>query len=589
MSCLRADSKDNRKDAEKADNRKVADFLKKQWVKDYHAFKMMLEGAKDGLWFWDIEKDIYRVTFQNTGIMPESVKPGEESIKLWKSLVHPEDIELVEENIENFLKHREGIYENTYRVKGKNNKYHWIYSRGVGKTDEEGNIIQLAGSHTDITQQVELNDKLYRMAYYDTLTKLPNGEKARNHFTDILNSQGKEKKPSIAFIYVDIDHFSYINNTRGYEEGNQVLREMADFLRQFLGTKVFLARVSADEFIIIIKNFATEITLGEKIQKYTKAFGESKFGSEKDLSLTCSVGVAIYPKNGADYDTLIQRANIALYSAKRNGKNQCMFYQEEMSQKAYRLIDQMQQIKKGIENEEFHMVYQPIVDTTRGMIQGLEALIRWNHPFRGFVSPGEFIPIAEESKQIVPIERWILEEVYRQCAEWKEEGIMPEFVSINLSGRGLIETNLIETLTDLGEKYGIAPKEIELEITETAVMNCMTRAVEVLAKLKALGFRLALDDFGTGYSSLNYLNQLPFDRVKLDRSFINDIDQSERQQFIVKAIITLCHNLETEVIAEGVERQTQQKILKTMHCDYIQGYLYGRPERKPKGTEVFVL
>jgi len=567
--------------------------LEKQWVKDYHAFKMMLEGAKDGLWFWDIEKDIYRVTLQDVEIIPDSVKPGEESIALWKSLIHEEDIELVNENIENFLKHGEGIYENTYRVKGKNNKYRWIYSRGVGRTDEQGKVLQLAGSHTDITQQVELNDKLYRMAYFDTLTKLPNGEKARNHFTDILNSYGKDEKPSLAFIYVDIDHFSYINNTRGYEEGNQVLMEMADFLREFLGSKVFLARISADEFVIILENYSTEKMLRENIHKYTKTFGKMKFGGAKDLSLTCSVGVAIYPKDGADYDTLIQRANIALYSAKKNGKNQCMFYKEEMSRKAYQLIDQMQQIKKGIENEEFHMVYQPIVDTSQGMIQGLEALIRWNHPFRGFVSPGEFIPIAEESKQIVTIERWILEEVYRQCAEWKEEGIMPEFVSINLSGRGLIETNLIETLTNLGEKYGIAPREIELEITETAVMNCMTRAVESLGKLKALGYRLALDDFGTGYSSLNYLNQLPFDRVKLDRSFINDIDQSERQQFIVKAIITLCHNLETEVIAEGVERNTQQEILKKMNCDYIQGYLYGRPEktlkeRKPEGTEVFV-
>nr|WP_306770717.1 EAL domain-containing protein [Isachenkonia alkalipeptolytica] len=544
---------------------------------------MMLEGAKDGLWFWDLKKDIYQVTFQDMEIIPKEIKLGEESVDSWKDLIHPEDIALVNENIESFLKHGEGIYENTFRIKGKNDKYHWIYSRGVGKTDEEGNIIQLAGSHTDITQQVELNDKLFKMAYYDALTELPNGQKARNHFTDIINGYESWEETSLAFIYVDIDHFSYINNTRGYEEGNQVLREMADFLRVVLGSKVFVARVSADEFVIILENYWNEAVLREKIQRYIKTFGKTKFGRAKDLSLTCTVGVAIYPKNGMDYDSLIQRANIALYSAKKNGKNQCMFYKEEMSEKAYRLIDQMQQIKKGIENEEFHMVYQPIVEVPQGMIQGLEALIRWNHPFRGFVSPGEFIPVAEESKQIVAIERWILEEVHRQCAQWKKEEVMPEFISINLSGRGLIEINLIETLRDLGRRYEIFPEEIELEITETAVMNCMNRAVEVLEQLKALGYRLALDDFGTGYSSLNYLNQLPFDRVKLDRSFINDIDCSERQQFIVKAIITLCHNLETEVIAEGVERETQQVILEKMHCNYIQGYLHGRPEKSIRG------
>ena len=557
---------------------------------------MMLEGAKDGLWFWDLVKNTYRVTFQDKEIFPESVKPGEETIDLWKSLIHPEDIGLVEENIQNFLKHKEGIYENTYRVKGKKGEYHWIYSRGVGKTDDEGNIIQLAGSHTDITQQVELNDKLYRMAYYDSLTKLPNGEKARNHFTDLVNKTEEGKDPSFALVYVDIDHFSYINNTRGYEEGNLVLQEMAEFLREFLGDKVFLARISADEFIIMVQGYGEEVLLRRQILKYTKAFAKTKFGSAKDLALTCSVGVAIYPRDGSDYDALIQRANIALYSAKNNGKNQCMFYKEEMSQKAYQLIDQMQQIKKGIENEEFHMVYQPIVDASRGMIKGLEALIRWNHPYRGFVSPGEFIPIAEESRQITAIEKWILEDVHQQCAQWKKEDLMPEFVSINLSGRGLIEGGLIESLKNLSKKYDVDPSEIELEITETAVMNCMSTAIKSLGELKDLGYRLALDDFGTGYSSLNYLNQLPFDRVKLDRSFIKDIDRSERQQFIVKAIITLCHNLETEVIAEGVERQTQQVILKKMHCDYIQGYLYGRPEReiqkehqgKTKGKSVVV-
>lgn len=558
--------------------RKVEMKLKNKWLNNSPMFQMMLEGAKDGLWFWDVEKDLYRMTFQDREVVPEEEKPEEASIEGWKALIHPEDLDSVNESMDKFLQQGEGIYESTYRMKGKDDKYYWVYSRGIGKTDDEGKIIQLAGSHTDITQQVELNDKLYRMAYYDALTNLPNGEKAREYFCDVIHSR-KVPDASLAFIFVDIDHFSYINNTRGYEEGNRVLREMADFLRGFLGSDVFLARVSADEFIIILEKFSTEESLQRKIRRHIKFFSNAKFGRGKDLSLTCSVGVAIYPKDGRDYDTLVQRASTALYSAKKNGKDQCMFYDEEMSQRVYQMNDQMQQIKRGIENGEFHMVYQPITDIAKGKMQGLEALIRWDHPTRGPISPKEFIPIAEESKQITAIEGWILKEVHRQCARWKRENIMPEFVSINLSGRGLIESNLIGILKELGAEYGIAPKEIELEITETAVMNCMTRGVQVLEKLKTLGYQLALDDFGTGYSSLNYLNQLPFNRVKLDRSFIEDIDQSKRQQFIVKAIITLCHNLRTQVIAEGVERESQQRILEKMDCDYIQGYLYGRPER----------
>ena len=557
--------------------RKVVDPLKNKWKDDYHTFKMMLEGARDGLWFWDVQKDIYRVTFQNTEIFPKTLMPGDESIEKWKSLVHPEDLELMNRNIENYLSQGEGIYENTYRVKDKTGNYRWIYSRGVGKTDPKGRVLHLAGSHTDITQQVAMNEKLFKMAYYDGLTELPNGEKARNYFNDLIGSSGEGNTP-LAFIYVDIDHFSYINNTRGYSEGNQVLKEMADFLREILGTEIFLARVSADEFIILLQNFTSSRELRDEIQQYLKAFGNRKFGRDKDLSLTCSVGVAIYPKNGEAYDALIQRANLALYSAKKNGKNQCMFYHEEMSRKAYQRMDQFQQIKKGIENQEFYMVYQPIVEAIYGKIEGVEALIRWNHPQGSFISPAEFIPITEESALIVAIEGWILEEVHRQCARWKKEGIMPEFVSVNLSGRGLIEGTLMETLKDLSDRYNVPATEIELEITETAVMNSMDQTIKTLGKLKALGYRLALDDFGTGYSSLNYLNHLPFDRVKLDRSFINDIDKSKRQQFIVKAIINLCHNLDTEIIAEGVERETQLAILKKMDCDYIQGFLYGRPK-----------
>lgn len=533
-------------------------------------YKLMLEGSKDEIWEWDINNNSYSIVFNkqnNFSII------GKEAIEEWKKLLHEKDRKYFDENLYMFLKCGEGIYENTYRVLDKDGAYRWIYSRGLGLKDETGKIIRMAGSHTDITQELELNEKLYRRAYYDQLTNLPNGEKNKIEFIK-LKRIGLRKA---AFIYIDIDYFSYINNTRGYDVGDKLLKEQADFLKQIIVGDHILSRLNADEFLIILKDLEDEKVLEEKLSRMLKSIREKVFLDKYGLHLTCSLGVSIYPKHGEDYNELVKKANIALHSAEKNGRDQYKIYTDIMDDQIYNTFDIVQQIRKGIEKEEFYLVYQPIVNTKNGRRKGIEALVRWDHPFKKHISPAEFIPIAEESAQITPLEKYILESVFKDCEKWKRENRMLEIVSINLSAKGVLDNGILEFFNIILKKYKVLPWEIELEITETAMMDSMDKTLEVLEKLKKLGFRLALDDFGTGYSSLNHLNSFPFDTVKLDKSFIDKLSGERRDKLVVESIIKLCHNMELDVVAEGVETREQEKILKLMNCDYIQGYLYGKP------------
>ena len=533
-------------------------------------YRLMLEGSKDEIWEWDINKNLYSIVFnkqKNFSVIDDK------SIEAWKVLLHEKDRKHFDENLDIFLKCGEGIYENTYRVLDKDGGYRWIYSRGIGLKDKSGKIVRMAGSHTDITQELELNEKLYRRAYYDQLTNLPNGEKNKIDFIK-LKRIGLGKA---TFIYIDIDYFSYINNTRGYDIGDKLLREQADFLNQIIVGDYILSRINADEFLIILKDLGEEKSLEKELSRILNSIREKVFLDKYGLHLTCSMGVSIYPDHGDNYNELVKKANIALHSAEKSGRDQYKIYTDRMDDQMYNTFDIVQQIRKGIENEEFYLVYQPIVNAKNGRRKGLEALVRWNHPFKKNISPAEFIPIAEESSQINPLEKYILESVFKDCERWKKHEKMPDFVSINLSAKGVLDNGIIDFLKKILEKYRVLPWEIELEITETAMMDSMDKTLEVLKKLKNLGFKLALDDFGTGYSSLNHLNSFPFDTVKLDKSFIDKLSGERRDKLIVESIIKLCHNMELDVVAEGVETKEQEEILKHMNCDYIQGYLYGKP------------
>lgn len=540
-------------------------------------YKLMVEGSNDGLWVWDLEKDQYEVSKKDLERYAFRLDSSEKSIEEWKILIHPEDQRKAKETLESFLWCGEGIYESVYRLKGRDGHYYWVLSKGVAQKSDQGKIIRMAGSHTDITQQVKLDKKLYQMAYYDSLTHLANAEKLREYFESEKEKADKETK--MALLYIDIDNFSYVNNTMGYKIGNKMIKQTATLLESHFGNEHYVARTSADEFIILLMDFTKKEELLTEVDRFMKKIGSHPFYLKKQpILLTFSAGVALFQEHGNTFFELLQKANTALYCAKRNGKDQSVLYNEEMETYAYTYIDSIQQIRYGIENSEFRVYYQPIVEAPSGKLSGLEALVRWYHPFKGRVSPDQFIPHAEQSGQIIQIEQWVVEDVFRQCCEWMTTHEMPSFISINLSAKGLIEKGINGFLETLLQKYPIDPGTIEFEITETALLDKIDTTMKVLEKLKKQGFRLALDDFGTGYSSLNYLNRLPIDRIKLDKSFIDTVENMEKDRMMVEAIIQLSHKMGLKVVAEGVETASQQEALMGLSCDFMQGYYYGKPQ-----------
>lgn len=547
----------------------------KQLKKICERYKLVLEGSNDGIWEWDIPNNVYKVSSKDKEIFDYKTKFNDFTIEIWQKTLHPDDRDQAVKKLTDFLKGKKDIYENIYRMQNKNGSYRWVLSKGKGIKGDDGKVICIAGSHTDITEKRELEDKLYNLAYSDYLTKLSNREKLYKDFKTLIKKGTTDK--DIVFFYLDIDEFGYVNNTLGYDEGNKLIKRLGKFLIERYGDDHHIARLGADEFIVMYiqnqkgKCFETELSdLLEEIKN-------EKFFDNQDIVLTVSIGAAKYLNHGKDFYDLIRKADTALYFAKRNGKDQFQIYSPDMGEQVYRTIDLINQIRIAIEKKEFEMYYQPVFEVQSREITGFEALIRWNNPTSGFISPLEFIPVAEVSGQMVTLEKWIFDDVFKQVKKWEEQGKNAQFVSINLSAKGLLENDIILFLKELLEKYEINPQKIEFEVTETAMIKNLKNSVDVLTKIRELGFTIALDDFGTGYSSLTYLNKLPISKVKLDKNFVHGLN-NERDCILIKSIIELSKNLKLQVVAEGVETLEEQKLLEEMDCDYLQGFLLGKPQ-----------
>lgn len=488
--------------------------------------------------------------------------------------LHPEDLDRAEKNLYDFLTGITDYYENVYRMQNKEGLYKWVLSKGKGIQNNQGKISYIAGSHTDITEKIEMEKQLYLLAYTDKLTKLSNREKLNKDFKEIIKRDLKNKK--IVFFYIDIDEFGYINNTLGYEEGNKIIKKTADFLQERYGKEHYLARVSSDEFLVMYESEDNIQSIEKELNSLILEIKRGRLFEKHEIILTVSIGAAIYEDHGKDFFELIRKADTALYCAKMNGKDQFKIYTPQMADKVYSTNDLINQIRVGMEKEEFEMHYQPIYQARTNNLAGFEALIRWNHPFRGLVPPLDFIPVAEVSGQMKSLEKMIFTEVFDQVGKWMEDGEIPFFVAINLSAKGLLESDIVEFLKELLLKYKVKAERIEFEVTETAMIHNLSNSLKVLTEIRELGFKISLDDFGKGYSSLSYLKRLPIDKVKLDREFIEDIE-NPRDQFLINSIIDLSQNLNLEVVAEGVEKQEELSLLEGMNCDYIQGFLLGKP------------
>jgi len=413
------------------------------------------------------------------------------------------------------------------------------------------------------------------LAYHDPLTGLPN----RALFFDrliVALAQGDRYTEKTAVLFLDIDRFKNFNDSLGHAAGDIILRTAAKRLREAVRKVDTVARFGGDEFTIIIQKIESVDAVARVAQKILADLRIPFVVGDRELSVTSSIGISIHPEDGADANSVVRNADSAMYRAKELGRDCYQLYTSAMNEQTLATLDLENRLRHAIEQRELIVYYQPLVDLKTNGIFGYEALIRWQHPTLGLLSPSEFIPLAESSGLIVPMGYWILDEACMQAARWSARGGDAPTVSVNLSARQLQQRDLVARVTLAISESGIHPSQLELEITESNAMQNPAYSIRLLNEIRALGVRVALDDFGTGYSSLGYLRQLPIDTLKLDKEFISDIASGENAA-IVTAVIAMAHSLGLEVIAEGVETERQLEFLREQRCDRIQGYICSVP------------
>ncbi|MGA9110363.1 MAG: PAS domain S-box protein [Smithella sp.] len=458
----------------------------------------------------------------------------------------------------------------------KDGSKRYIEASASLQKDSSDKPIGFKGVIRDITERKRMEQELSHMATHDALTGLPN----RLMFSQLLNHailSSQRNKKQLAVLFVDLDRFKIINDSLGHEAGDQLLQEIARRFRQSLRSVDVVARLGGDEFIIFIEDFNELNQVAILAQKILTAAIKPIVLMGEECRVTASIGISIYPENGEDEQTLIKNADVAMYFAKEEGKNNYQFYSKNIHSTANERLSIETNLRLALERKEFSLKYQARLDFETGAITGVEALLRWDNPYLGSVTPTQFIPVAEETGLIVPIGRWVMKTACAQNVAWQNQGLPPVCMSVNLSLRQLMDDNLLEDIRVILKESGMSPNLLELEITESMVMNNPTRLIAVLTKIKELGLRLAIDDFGTGYSSLAQIKHFPIDTLKVDRSFIRNLTQDSEDKAITEAIITMGKTLSLTVVAEGVETKEQEDFLREHICDEMQGFYFSKP------------
>ncbi|MDI6812302.1 MAG: EAL domain-containing protein [Desulfitobacteriaceae bacterium] len=440
--------------------------------------------------------------------------------------------------------------------------------------DRQGAIIGAVLVFRDVSDKRNLLHQMTHQAHHDALTELPN----RLLFNDRLSqaiAQSHRKNKKAAILFLDIDRFKLVNDTLGHTVGDLLLKAVSERLKRMLRQGDTIARQGGDEFIILLPDVASSQEAGIVAQKILEVFSEPFILSEEEVFVTSSIGISLYPTDGRDIESLIKHADTAMYCAKESGHNNFQFFTTALNSSAQERLEIERSLRRALDKEEFIIHYQPVISLSNGMIVGVEALVRWLHPHKGLIPPGQFIPIAEDTGLIVPLGKWVLRTACAQAAAWQMHGY-PLRMAVNLSARQFRQPNLAETIKEVLAETSLEPHLLELEITESIAAQDIDLTISILNDLKAMGIHISIDDFGTGFSSLSYLRSFPIDTLKIDKSFVKDI-RPEHGDEIVTAIIDLAQNLQLRVIAEGVETEEQLAFLKGKHCDEIQGYIFSKP------------
>lgn len=441
--------------------------------------------------------------------------------------------------------------------------------------DEAGAIQGISLIMRDVTERKEAEETIRYQALHDTLTGLANRDALNERFISAKASALRNEQ-KLAVLFLDLDRFKNINDSLGHEIGDLILREAADRLTHSVRGNDMVVRLGGDEFIILLTGIQTVEDISTVAEKIMSSYETVMRVQDQSLHVTASIGIAVFEEDGQDLPTLLKNADIALYRAKDEGRNRFQFYNYRMNLQSTERLLLEQDLRIAVAENQLQMAYQPIIDIRSGAVVGVEALVRWNHPRLGMLHPGDFIPIAEETGMINPMGEWILRSVCMQGLKWHQAGL-PLLMSVNLSGRQFAEERIVETITNVLSDTRFDPRFLELEITETIAMENITSTSNKLIKLKEEGIAIAIDDFGTGYSSLSYLKKFPVHKLKIDKSFIRHAFEDSQDLAIVRAIISMGSSLNLQICAEGIENESQLKLLAAMECGLAQGYYISKP------------
>ncbi len=465
----------------------------------------------------------------------------------------------------------------SYRARRKDGQQIWFETTSRALLDEDGQVQEIVSVSRDVSERREAEEQIEYQAYHDALTALPNRLLFRDRLTVAL-AHAKRQKTPLAVMFLDLDRFKYVNDTLGHSLGDELLRAVAARLKAVLREGDTIARMGGDEFTVLLGDLTSTDDAAKIAQKLLETISHPLSVDGHELYVTTSIGIALFPNDGDSAEALLKNADSAMYRAKEAGRNSYQLCTPAMNSRAAERLSIENALRRALERDELVLHFQPQVRLDTLQVAGMEALLRWNRPGHGLVSPLRFIPVAEETRLIVPIGEWVLREACRQAKAWQREKYPNLRISVNLSPRQFQQSDLCEVVARVLEETGLEPQFLELEITESTAMKNTDRTIETLAGLRALGVRIALDDFGTGHSSLSYLRRFPIDRVKIDQEFVQAVEASGSNRAIVSAIVAMAHGLDLAVTAEGVETEAQLNFLREQECEEVQGFLYGRPE-----------
>ncbi|HWS14078.1 MAG TPA: EAL domain-containing protein [Rhodocyclaceae bacterium] len=446
--------------------------------------------------------------------------------------------------------------------------------------NSRGEVVRYVGMFSDISDRKAAEARIEYLAHYDPLTGLANRALLGDRF-NLAIGQAKRSRRRVAVLILDLDRFKKVNDTLGHSAGDTVLQQTAQRLRGCLRQADFVARQGGDEFILLVNDIDMIHDAAHVAQKIIKTMARPIEVQGREIHITPSIGISIYPDDGTDVEVLLKNADIAMYQAKNAGRNNYQFFSQDMNESTFEHLAFESSLRRALDASEFILHYQPQVDLASGRMTGAEALIRWRHPDLGMVSPAQFIPVAEETGLIVPISNWVLRQACTQCVAWQAATGRPTQISVNVSSLQFRHRDFVELVTETLRRTGLDSGSLELELTESVVMHDADAVIAKLFALQEVGVRLAIDDFGTGYSSLSYLKRFPINRLKIDQSFVSDIGRNSDSEAIVEAIISMAHSLRLDTVAEGVETSEQLAFLRGRQCRHMQGYLFSRPLEPP--------